>query len=195
MKKLAFLLLLGFTFSISKSIAQTTVQGVYLTFEDFKINHLSFTRQLGKNYKLHLNELFNKETLNITIGDSTYQLRKELLYGYRDQNNRVFRFYNHSDYRIINPSEDILLFCKFSIGGYKNAQTIVHYYFSKDASSAIIPLTKWNLKNAFPNDTVFHEFLDMRFSADQDLIGYDNFAQQTQLNHLFHFVQQLSSKK
>jgi len=195
MKKLAFLLLLGFTFSNTKIIAQTTSPGIYLTAEDFKNNHLSFTPQQGKKYQLHLNEWFNKKTLNITIGDSTYQFSKEKLYGYCNRDKQICRYYNNSVYQIINPKETILLYSKTPMGGYKNAQTIMHYYFSKDESAEIIPLTKWNLKKVFPNDSVFHEFLDMRFSADQDLIGYDQFAQQTQLNHLFRIAQQVTSKK
>lgn len=180
---------------ISFSYAQTSMQGIYLTADDFTNNKISYHPVEGKKYKLHLNNFFNPSYLKISIGDSTFEIQKDRIFGYRDKENNVYRFYDKNIYKILNPSETILLYSKTALGGYKNLQSIVSYYFSSNAGSSIQTLTIWNLKNAFPNDTAFHELLDMIFHNDHDLMNYDRFYKMYKVNRVFQFSQQLLTTK
>jgi hypothetical protein len=190
MKKL--LILVCMSLFLSNSYAQTKLPGIYLTASDFSRNKLSLSAVDGKKYKLKLNKTFYKPTVKIIIGDSTFTVNKDSVFGYRDADNIIYRFSNKGIYKVINPKEDILLYSRNFLGGYKNSQTVVKYYFSANANSMVQPLTKWNLKNAFPRDSIFHELLDMYFSYDNDLTDYDSFYNLYKINRLFQFSQQLT---
>lgn len=177
---------------LTASFAQSTTQGIYLSGSDFSNNKASFTPVQGKKYNLHLNEIFYKPLVKIIIGDSTYTVNKDSVFGYRDNENNVYRFSEKNIYKVMNPKENILLYSRTFLGGYKNSQTIVKYYFSANANSAVQLLTKWNLKNAFPTDSAFHELLDMEFSSDNDLLNYDSFYKMYKVNRVFQFSQQLN---
>ena len=171
--------------------AQESVQGIFVTSNDFRMNKISYAPLMNKKYKISLHDVFYKSVINIQIGDSIFTIKKESIFGYSDIKNTVFRFKGNSLYKVINPTENILLYSKTVLGGFKNLQTITKFYFSQNDSSAILPLTKWNLKNAFMNDSAFHELLDMEFSNDNDLMQYDNFYKMYKLNRVFQFAHQL----
>lgn len=186
------ILILAILFSWNKNLySQTSSQGIYLSADDFSNNKISFQPIEGKKYKLHLNDFFNQASIKISIGDSTYQVQKDSMFAYRDKENNVYRLVGRSNYKMLNPTEQILLYSKTSLGGYKNLQTIITYYFSSNASSSIQSLTKWNLKNAFPMNTAFHELLDMMFTNDHELIMYDNFYNMYKVNRVLQFSEQL----
>jgi hypothetical protein len=176
---------------LTASFAQSTMQGIYLSAGDFSNNKISFIPVQGKKYNLCLNEFFYKPTIIITIGDSTYTVNKDSVFGYRDNENNVYRFSEKNVYKLMNPKENILLYSRTFLGGYKNSQTVTKYYFSANANATVQPLTKWNLKNDFPNDSAFHELLDMKFNSDNDLSNYDLFYKMYKVNRVFQFSQQL----
>lgn len=192
MKQIIFLLFIFL--NCSNLVAQETKQGIYLTASDFKNNKLSFTSIVGQKYKIRLNEFWNNPCVKIIIGDSTYKVKKDSIFGYRDKDTIVHRFYGGNTYTLLNPNETILLYSKTTFNAYKTSQTIVNYYFSKAANTEVIPLTKWNLKHAFPIDSIFHELLDMEFNSDSNLIFYDSFYKMYKLNRLFQFSKQINIK-
>lgn len=193
MKKALFLFILSTTFN-SNLTAQKSPEGIYLSADDFRKGLISFSSISNKKYRLDLNVTVYKPTIRIIIGDSTYRFYKDSIFGYRDKNNMIHRFYSGNIYDVLNPEEPILIYVRGLLGGYKNTQTINSYSFSTAANATIQPLTKWNLKNAFPNDPVFHELLDMYFNSDHELIAYDNFYKTYKLNRVFQFSRQLTHK-
>lgn len=192
MKQIIFLLFIFLNYS--NLVAQETKEGIYLTASDF-INHkISFTPIEGQKYKIRLNEFWNNPFIKIIIGDSTYKIKKDSIFGYRDKDTIVHRFYDGNTYTVLNPNETILLYSKTTFSAFKTSQTIVNYYFSKAANTEVIPLTKWNLKHAFPTDSIFHELLDMEFSSDSNLIFYDSFYKIYKINRLFQVSKQIILK-
>ena len=141
-----------------------------------------------------MHDAFYKPTVKIIIGDSTHTLNKDEIFGYRDNENMIFRFYEKHIYKLLNPNEKILLYSRTLLGGYKNSATITKYYFSAGANAGILPLTKWDIKNAFSNDSAFRELLDMYFHTDSDLLKYDSFAKMYKLNRVFQFAGQMVFK-
>lgn len=169
------------------TIAQKT--GIYLTYGDFDSARISFVKKGNLKYKLRVDNLFNEPIVKVVIGDSTFKFLKDSIYGYRDDDNVNYRFYNKKIYRIINPKEGILLYSITTVVNPKGNQTATNYYFSVIASSAIYPLTKLYLKRAFYNDANFHELIDIYFNTDSDLLGYDSFYNQYKINRIYQIKQ------
>ncbi len=180
---------------LAHSFGQSTAQGIYLSVDDFDSSKISFVPVEGKKYKMILHETFYTPIIKIVIGDSTYTFSKDSVFGYRDKENVVHRYYRGHTYSLLNPGEGILLYSRTFLGGYKSSQTIVAYYFSVGASTPPQRLTKWNLKKVFPADASFHELLDLYFRNDADLLGYDSFYKMYKLNRVLQFSQQALSKK
>lgn len=171
------------------ALAQKT--GIYLTHSDFDSARISIVKKENLKYKLSVDNLFNESIVKVVIGDSTFIFDKDSIFGYLDDENINYRFYNKKTYRIINPREGILLYSITTMINPKGNQTSINYYFSVTASSAIYPLTKLNLKRAFPNDSNFHELMDMYFNSDADLLAYDSFYNQYKINRIYQFKQSL----
>jgi hypothetical protein len=194
MKKLfLFYPLLLFSFTI-EVIAQEGNQGVYLSAKDFTNGKISFVNDQSKKYKLHWNEPLNSSTTKVIIGDSVIKLNKDSIFGYRDKKNVCYRFYNKVAYKIINPTEEILIYSKTSSEGVpKNNHTVTKYYFSPNASSQIYPLTKWQLKTVLINDVAFNKLLDVYFHNDDDLFAFDNNNKVYYLNYVYKLSKQKTS--
>lgn len=129
MKKLffVFLFLSGL---YSASIAQYINEGIYLSASDFTKGKISFSNNQSKlKYKLYINEIFHTSFVKIIKGDSIILLKKDSIFGYCDEENNCFRFYNKNAYKIINPQENILLYSRISSNVFQNTaillQTII----------------------------------------------------------------------
>ena len=189
MKTMRFILL-GIILLLSLrnfTLAQKT--GIYLTYSDFDSAKIAFVKKGNLKYKLRVDNLFNESIVKVVIGDSTYKFLKDSIFGYRDDDNVIYRFYYKKTYRILNPKEGILIYSISTIVDPKGNQTLINYYFSVTSSSAIYSLTKLNLKRAFPNDSNFHELIDMYFNADSDLLAYDSFYNQYKINRIYQINQ------
>lgn len=168
-------------------LAQQT--GVYLTQHDFDRYHVSYSRKANLKYHFKLNDFFNSKYLKIQIGDSSYKIHKDSVYGYRDKENISYRFFTGKAYEILNPSESILLYSYTSLKNNKGFQTITNYFFSSCSNAEILPLTKINLKKTFSTNNHFHELLDMYFNSDAELTAYDDFYQIYKLNKIYQLKQ------
>lgn len=191
MKKLFLflsVLLLGFVF-VSKINAQKAMEGIYLTADDFNHQKISYCNNSDKKYNLYLHEFLNSLTIKIVIGDSIIKLNKSSIFGYCDKYGKYYRYVNNQAYQILNPTDKILLYSKsVSIGGMKSSHTVVKYFFSAGANSSVIPLTKWNIKKAFPNEVAFWKLLDTYFQNDDELYSYDTTNQQYYLDHIYGLI-------
>ncbi len=190
-----FTLFLFFLLSVQTILhAQKTNEGVYLSSDDFHHGKVSHAKEKGKKYKFYLHEAFNSSTIKIIRGDSIIKLNKDSIFGYTDNENISYRFYNRAAYQIINPTEKILLYSQASVGGYKESQTVIKYFFSINANSPLYSLSKWNLKKSFPADPVFHELLDIYFGYDTELLNYDSSYKIYKLNRVYQLSQQTTIK-
>lgn len=181
--KIFFLL---FVLKSTLNVAQNNnLAGVFLNADDFRSKRVTYTKNAGKKYTFHSNNIFSISFIKITIGDSVYKLKKDSLFGYRTKENVCYRVINKEEYEIINPTETILLYSKTCLTGYKSNQTI-GYYFSLKANSEIFPLSIYYLKLVSKGDSLFHDQLDIYFRNDEDLLEYDNFNNIYKINKLKH---------
>jgi hypothetical protein len=167
--------------------AQKVNEGVYLSAKDFTSGTISYeNNQSNQNYKLYVHDSFKKSTIKIISGDKTTVLNKDNVFGYRSSDNSFYRFYNRDQYKIINHSEKILMYSLSTTeGAPRNIHRVTNYYFSKDATSALYPLTKQNLKIAFANDPKFIELVNTYFELDAELYAYDSTQKMYNLNRTY----------
>jgi len=177
--KLAYSVLLiisAFTFQ-----AQESLQGIYLNATDFTNNKLAYSH---KHTHIKLHEVFKTDLIEVKYNDSLFTYKKKDVFGYRDKDGQTFRFYNEKNYPILNPAETILIY-KLTTGmGLKNQPVQIAYYFSKDADSAILPLTMKNIEQAFSENKMFQELLEIHFKKDNELTDYDSTHNEYELNRL-----------
>ncbi|HKR05282.1 MAG TPA: hypothetical protein VJY62_11675 [Bacteroidia bacterium] len=187
MKQLNVFLFVSICAIGSLAQAQIAQPGIYISGNDFDTNKISSFEIKGKKYKLKLHDTFYKPFIEVESGDSTIKLYKDSIFGYRDKGNVSFCFFDKNIYTVMNQREKIILYKRQSSGGYKNTETIVRYFFSKDASSPILPLTRTNLKDVFQSDSSFYEIIDMCFDSDDELITYDNTYKIFKINRVYEF--------
>lgn len=89
-------------------------------------------------------------------------------------------------YKILNKEGPLTIF-KYEHGAHltKEAGKYAPKYFFTTVSSDILqPLTKDNLKKAFPENHPFHDALDATLKYDDDLTQYDTFHKMYKINWL-----------
>jgi hypothetical protein len=77
----------------------------------------------------------------VAAEDSTLVLPRDHIWGYRDHYGRLHRVMDGRHFRVI-AKEGIVLY-------HLNSPTNTRYHFSRDLSSAILPLTRRNLREVF----------------------------------------------
>lgn len=178
------------------SIAQKTKEGVFLSANDFSIGKISYSPQdNGSKYRLHVNTSFYKAPVVVTTGNSVIHLSKDSVFGYRDRRNTCYRFYQKGVYKILNPSEKLILYSTtIVVENPRNTYRVTNYFFSKNANSPLFPLSKLNLKMVFYADNNFVRMLDDFFPGDQDLTAFDKPDKSYLLNKIQDQEQPATSK-
>lgn len=186
MKKLNYAIILAINIlTLSTATAQKDSSGIYKTADDFSQRKLSNAiNYKTEKHKIKHNLLFNNAELKVKHAGKTHTLLKSETYGYRSTKGEEFRFVDNKEYKILNPSEALLIY-EYKHSSHSPKETAKYspmYYFSTDASSAPQSLTKANLKAAFPNSHKFHDALDAQFESDKELHEYDRFHKMYKLN-------------
>ena len=94
---------------------------------------------------------------------------------------RSFRTVGSQRYEILE-ARDLVIYSQDAI--VRKGTLEKHYFFSVGPTAPILPLTILNLKNAFPDNHVFHDSLDMMFTHDSQLTKYDGFHKMYKVNRL-----------
>jgi len=178
MKTTIAIVLLSINFSFAQEIS-----GIYLSANDFKSDKLSFPENPNqKSHRIKLHNSIYKPFIEIKKDSENIVYRKSDVFGYKTVDGNAFRFVKESEYKILE-SKAITLYARTYFASKATVKT--EYFFSIDTSSAILPLTVFNLKNAFPINHQFHDLLNIYFDNDDNkLIKYDAFNKTYLLNHL-----------
>lgn len=185
-KLIAMVFAIVFSTKSNAQVNLTDHSGLYMTTNDFTGKKLSYEIDCSKEtHKIKVDKLFGQSKLDIIHDGKKYSYEKKDVFGFRDCNNKDFRFLNNQEYEILDGA----FFYMYSYHTYvTNGKTMVQkpaYFISKDASGKIIPLTLENLKNFFPNNHKFHDMLDAAFKAGEELSLYDTFHKAYKIKHLY----------
>ncbi|MEX1240650.1 MAG: hypothetical protein WEB30_13075 [Cyclobacteriaceae bacterium] len=99
---------------------------------------------------------------------------------------------NGKHFTLLNPCEPILLYKRVVSPG---KWTSIEYYFGKDPDTEIMPLTRENLKKAFPENIEFHKKLDALFRNNSQLSRFDRLYNTFVVNWLYTHVNMQGDSK
>ena len=159
--------------------------GIYMNLSDYKNNKLTYEIGCAKGEKIHVHDFFwNMTTIKVVDDGKKYTLKKDELYGYKDCNNIVYRFYNNLEYRIAETSSIYIYVRKENIAQNKNNKVVDVYYFSSTPDGEILPLTLGNLKGSYKSNDKFLDLLDKFFNAS-NVCAYDDLHKTFKVNYVF----------
>jgi hypothetical protein len=161
-----------------------SVQGIYLSANDFTNNKLSYDKNVNENCKIKMHSASFNSHIKIICGETSLELSKDSVFGFKDRENISHRFYNKKVYEVMNPGANILVYKIKVTGKTKYEPATYNYYFSKEAKSPVLPLTIKNLEASFSDNQMFIDFLEVHFKTDGDLLEYD-------INHAMYKVNYL----
>jgi hypothetical protein len=158
--------------------------GVYASAEDFTRQQLTLAIDCKtEKHKIKLNDFASKPYIEVIHQGKPHRFEKSQIFGFRLCDGKVFRFVDGRHYRLLNPTEQILLY-KEEIPAMGKNPGKTSYYFSKGAALPVMPLTLQNLKAGFADNHAFHDALDAQFKTDEGLAAYDSYHKMYKINHL-----------
>lgn len=179
-------ILIFFIFCSVCALGQSDSSGVFLNMTDFQKRRLTYGCDCKKEkHSIKVGSLFNNHEITITIDGKKTKLKKKELFGYRDCDKKSFRFYNDKEYRVISMLKIYMYFTESEFGTGKSATIEDRFYFSVSLDSEIIPLTTEHLKEAYPDNTKFHDLLDSSFRSEEELSTFDKYLKKYKLVSIF----------
>lgn len=175
------LIIVSFTLFAQKE----RVRGIYKTGDDFVKGNLSFDNNCSnKNTRIRLNDFFSKKYITVKKGDSSLKLLKKDIFGYINCRNEVFRFKGKIELFLLNAGEQIVIYKHIVSKPPTGRTNVTNYYFSLGIYSPVQKLTISNLKNIFPANSVFKNFVDKNFRYNTDLAEFDKINKMYKVNLL-----------
>lgn len=163
--------------------------GIYLTVNDYQRGYLTAESDCkSRGHKVQLHDVLNKPYIHVTHNGETRKYAKSEVYGFRTCEGRDYRFFSSRAYRILEARAAAIYSVQLPdregddliIGG----ESVYEYFFSVGASGQVVPLTRENLKLAFPDNHRFHDAIDQMFRTDAELARYDDFHKMFKVNRL-----------
>jgi hypothetical protein len=185
MKQLFVLSLLAVFFTATVC-AQTGSSGIFLTAKDYMNGKLEYAIQCdSQSHTIKTDPMFKRNRVIVKHEGKTYKINKDSVYAVRYCSGVVKRIYQKKAYQMVNEGEDILLYkvATLSMGKGQSAETT--WYFSKDVTWPIQPLTIGNLVGAFPDNHTFHDAVIAEFKTDAELSKYDDTHKMMRINRLY----------
>lgn len=163
------------------------VRAIYRTSEDFVKGNLSFDNNCNnKHLRIRLNDFFSKKYITVKRGDSSLRLLKNDIFGDRNCNNEIFRFKGKIELFLLNAGEQILIYKHIVSKPPMGRTNVTNYYFSLGVNFPVQTLTIKNLKNAFPTNLIFNNFIDANFKYNTDLAAFDEIKKIYRINLLLN---------
>ena len=155
--------------------------GLFLNDGDFLLNKISFV----DSRRILMHNFLQKPYITIKLKSSKISIDKDSVFGFVDSEGRNYRISGRRTYTILNPGESILIyFLQYRTGEPKYPEMTRVYFFSNNACSPLVPLTRSNLETYFAYNHKFIEFLELYFRSDFELTEFDNIHQKYKLNVL-----------
>lgn len=179
MKILFFILL---TLNVT---AQSENSGVYLNFNDYVNNKMSYGINCKtEKHKIKLNEFLNKSYITVIHNDQKINLGKDTIYGVVFCGEPLVRFQDKEHYYLAEKGLVWIFYKMENKASRKTFFTEKKYYFSAKGDGKLIELSKENLRNAFPENHKFHDMLDAQINSNVNIAEYDSFHKMFKVNHL-----------
>ncbi len=177
MKTLLFSLLLS-----TAAFAQNDKSGVYLTFDDYLNNKLSYEINCAtEKHTIRLNEFLNESYITVVHNGVSTKLNKVNIYGVVSCTEPLARFQNNEHFHFAEKGGVWIFYKEVSVSEGKGSKMERRYYFSKKGDGKLMELTAENLKAAFPENHKLHDMIDA--NSANNINQYDTFHKMFRVNH------------
>ena len=166
-----------------KTLAQSTVCGLYLTAEDYHNQKLSFKTGVGGN-SIKFNEFLGSGKIIVVYNGKKQTFYKSAIYGYRS-NSCDYRYFNNVAYKVIDDKDFYLYSSPKMVQQGKWSKSVDSYYFSSTAIADIKPLSIKNLQSAYADNPRFRYLIESHFSTDNSLTAYDSAVNEYKVKYLY----------
>ncbi len=176
-----FLFIIFMSSFAGKKDSSETKSGIYLTENDYKIHHVSYSVA----DKIQLNKFFAGDHIKININGESKIITKKDIYGYHSSDNTDFRFYKNELYQIVS-SDQIFIYKNYgstTVEGGKGNIKKEFYFFSKKGEDPLSPLTIPNLRKTYSSNLKIQELLD-EVKSDEELTFYVGYMQQLKVEYI-----------
>lgn len=181
-------ILIGTMLVLSVQAAAKKQEGIYMNAADYKDNKIAYENDCvtGKrHHNLHLHDFFwNSSYITVVTNGARHKLKKSALYGFRNCNDEVYRFYKGDAYRLAEAGGIYIYTQTRNMALNKGFKIVTVYYFSQSADDGIVPLTLCNLRGAYRNNEKFLEALN-EFCGGHTAEEYDAEKKTFRVNYLY----------
>jgi len=175
MKAVSLLLLLLCPLFSVISFAQSRWIGLYLSADDYKNERLSYAVQGPEKNQIHIDPIAALGKIRVKNIHGAHTMRKDEVYACKNQDQQVFRFYKGDPYLVLNGHGPTLVIYRQSVRSGRNGSDLGYeYFFSRELTSDIKPLTMLNLMVAYPDIPGLEQKLSLTFHNDHALHGLDD---------------------
>ncbi|MGK2861397.1 MAG: hypothetical protein ACSLE0_05655 [Chitinophagaceae bacterium] len=189
--KSMFCLFVWFILSGVTVHSQKNASGIYLSQADFENNILSYVREKNtRTTKIRFHEFIEKPFITVIQNGTKEKLFKDEIFAYKNRKN-IIRTWNFTKYNLVSKGVFWLYSREIYPTRGKGVKKERKYFYSLSGESEIIPMTIYNLKKSFPNNQLFHGFLEARFRSNSGIspfnsveanIGINRFLESTIFN-------------
>ncbi len=155
-----------------------------MTWQDYK------SKKIVPVQEIKLNHLFSGHYIDVIKDGKEIRYNKDSIYGYEDERGKDYRFYKiYDDEYQIWENRDMVIYVTYSpthVAKGISQPMMPYFYFSKNLSSEIIPLTLSNLINAYPENHNFHHELEDEFKKGTPVSLYDDEHKMFRVNYLLN---------
>jgi hypothetical protein len=168
----------------STHIYAADTAGVYKSAIDFKNNKLDYKVDCLKGkFRIHFVDFYGASPI-VVIRESgaKYKLKGSEVYGFRNCEGKIFRYYRHGTYQLAEAGNVYIYTRERNVAQSKGFITTVDYFFSTSADGEIMPLHKAALEKAYSYNEGFLARLQYFRGSVTD---YDEVHHMFCINYLF----------
>jgi hypothetical protein len=173
------------------NICNKNVEGIFLTYNDFKNGTLTRPTDLQhKNDKIQLRQFFMSPQIVCNEQDTKKVFSKDSIFGIKLSNGQVYRFVDLKPYQIVDSS----FLCIYRLqtkqteykqsGPHRRAKSTLtnSYFYSYGTHSQVYVLTLENLQKATVLDSITYNIICQKFTTTEALLQTDPATGQFVLN-------------
>jgi hypothetical protein len=154
--------------------------GIFGTWQDRQRGTLTMAIDCQtEDHRIKPGFIRDKASIRVVRRDSTYQYLRADIYGYRDCSGNEYHFFQGQSYQLVNPGQEIPIYRKYE---WAAKQRKAKYFFRRDFSAPLAPLTLDNLAAEFSDEPVFLERLRLLADSDHELIKYLQLINQVRMS-------------
>ena len=174
---LAVIMLLGSSITKAQS-------GIYLTLNDYKHDVRSY-RSDSAHTSIRTHDFFgHSQRITVVANGIRHTYNKAAIFGYRDGENNVYRFYKNAAYRIAEMGNICIYIQERNITQSKGFKVVNAWFFSTTPDGPIMPLSYNNLREACKTNEEFINKLD-QYCAATEIQAYDKAHNTFRINYVY----------